>query len=264
VVRSLEEELGYPVLVRSHRGVSFTDEGRQLLIVARNIQRERQKARAIGARRRALSLRVSIGNSDEILGEVARLIGETPKENDMAVTIVNLSVGEALESVYTRRIDLAYVIVPAAKGKDVRDYAAGRGLEAWPFRDFACRVTLRRGHPLLRAAPFSFDELWDYPCVDFVDQAENAYGAFQSFINPRKKIYVDHYSLRAKLVAQTDAYAVGIGGAGNDAGGNVVAVPVPDLTMRFFEVRRRDDARDPLFLLLRERVMEHFQSLDRA
>lgn len=54
-VRELEEELGYPLLVRNNRGIRFTEEGLQVLQRARNILREVDEIHCIRQESEALS-----------------------------------------------------------------------------------------------------------------------------------------------------------------------------------------------------------------
>lgn len=54
MIRSLEEELGFPLLVRSKSGVELTENGKQVLPALREIVRAEEKARQLGAEIRGM------------------------------------------------------------------------------------------------------------------------------------------------------------------------------------------------------------------
>lgn len=254
VIHSLERELGYPVLARNHRGVQFTDQGRQILLAAHNILREREKLSSIGTEQRSVRLKISIGNYDGILEELCVDLTGAEAGYEIDLTIRNLPVMEAMRSVYHQQLDLAYMIVPTEIDQLIRDYAESHGLLAYFFREQMCQITLRDQHPLLQSG-FSKDRLWNYPFVDFVGQYPEAYGVYRRFINPRKKIMVDYGSLRKRIVANSDAYTIGIHllrPAQEEHG--LVSIPTPDLRMHLVEIRREADRDNAAYQSLRWRV----------
>lgn len=252
IIRSLESELGYPVLSRNHRGVQFTERGKQVLLIAHNILREREKLAEVGRVNRSLSLKISIGNCDEILDELCADTAKTEAGDEIDLTILNLPVMEALENVYRQTIDLACMIVPTDMDRAIRDYAESHGLQTFFYPELLCQISLRKNHPLLKAG-FSKEGLWNYPFVDFIDQYPEAYGPYRQSINPKKVIRVDHYSLRSKIVAATDAYSIGIYRPGANTRG-LVSIPTPDLKMHLVEIRREADQNNAVFNSLRKRL----------
>lgn len=256
VIRALEGELGYAILTRNNRGVAFTEQGRQALLIARNIVRERDKLGEIGAARHSLNLRLSIGNDDNILAALCEDINRLDAQCELHLTILNLPVMEALEKVYSRQLDLAYMIVPTSMDRELESYGAHHGLMVAFFEKLVCQITLREGHPLLRDG-FSREALWNYPFVDYADQYPNAYGVYQQYINPRRRIMVDHHSLRVKLVRETDAFTIGIFRPSlAQSRDGLVQLPTPDLYMHLAEVRRVSDLGNGLYNALRSRVAE--------
>ena len=254
VIRSLERELGYPVLARNHRGVQFTEQGRQVLLTAHNILREREKLAAIGTAQRSVKLKISIGHYDDILEELCADLTGLEIGDEIDLSIRNLSVMEALRAVYAQQLDLAYMIVPTEIDKLIRDYAESHALLSYFFREQMCQITLREGHPLLKSG-FTKDGLWNYPFVDFVDQYPEAYGIYRQYINPRKRIMVDHGSLRRRIVANTDAFTIGVRfpkDFQNEPG--LVSIPTSDLRMHLVEIRRAAEKDNTAYQLLRRRV----------
>ena len=254
VIRSLEEELGYQILIRSQRGVQFTEEGRQVLEAARNILREAEKLHRIGTEGKPFSLCISIGNFDVVLSQLYEEINRIQPPNTIQLTVLNLPVMEALEGLPSGRLDLAYMIVPTSLDSLIRDYAENHALDVTFFSQMPCAVAFRKGHPLTEAG-FSPELLWNYPCVDFADQYPDAYGSYQVYINPNRRILVDHHSLRRQIVKNTDAFFIGMYSE-DRIDQDLVYIPARGLYMHAVEVRKASDRANVRCNLLRSRI-EH-------
>ena len=208
VIKNFEAELGYPVIYRTHQGVQFTEKGRQVLMVAHNIIKEQEKLLDINLDHQRISLKISIGNGDFALGPLFDIINNLTLLDEINVSICNLSVTEAIESIYLQKNNLAYFIIPESMLNELLEYSNSHHLDLRILKELTCQISIGANHPLL--ADFTFEGLWNYPFVDFINQRPNAYGYYQRFINPKKMIEVDHHSLRRKIVSATNAFTIGI------------------------------------------------------
>lgn len=243
VLTSFEDELGYPVIYRNHQGVHFTEQGKQVLLIAHHILKEKEKLMTLSLDHQKLSLKISVGNGDYALTPLYPLLQNT---DEVQVTIRNCAVMEALEYTYQQLLDLAYFIIPVSMEKQVMDYAHNHHLQIDFLKELRCEINVRENHPLLEN--FSKERLWNYPFVDFINQRPNAYDTYQPYINPHKIIEVDHHSLRGKIVSQTDAYSIGIPMNRKTKDElHLVGIPTPELKMRIYEARRISDKDHPLF-----------------
>lgn len=254
VIRNLEEELGYPILIRSRHGVSFTDEGKQVLLSAHRIVSEMNRMKNFSTHDQPLNLKISIGHYEPLADEICKLIQQTDTNQPLAVTIQNLSVMEATEAVYRRHIDLAYVIIPVNMDRTIYDYAGQRGLYTYSYEEHMCHIILSKDHPILKES-FSKEALWNYPFVDFLNQYADAYGKYQEWINPHKIISVDYGGLRQKLIRNTDAYAIGMHSENNTLSDDLQYIPLPDLKMHMVEIRRIEDKKNPVYDLLQNHML---------
>lgn len=240
VLTSFENELGYPVIYRNHQGIHFTKQGKQVLLIAHNIMKEKENLMNINFDHKKISLKISIGNGDYALFPIYRILNEQSVQDEVHITIINCSVEEALEKIYQHIIDVAYFIIPQSMEKQVRDFALTHHLQIQCLKDICCQINVRENHPILD--DFSKERLWNYPFVDFINQRPNAYDTYQQYINPHKIIEVDHHSLRSKIVSETDAYSIGIPmNQKIKEAMHIVGIPTPELTMQIYEIRRIND-----------------------
>ena len=256
-VKAFENEIGYNVIYRSHHGVRFTEEGKQVLLIAHNLLREKEKLNTIPSMKKSISLKVSIGNGDYALKPIYEILASQSSFDSTNITIMNYAVWEAIEKTYHQDLDLAYFIVPLSMIKDIVLYSKTHHLLFSKLKELTCQISLRKDHPLLQN--FSFDGLWNYPFVDFVNQRPYAYEIYQQYINPQKIIEVDHYSLRNKLVQHSDAFSIGI--VTSFSNPNIINIPTPKLKMAICEVRRNEDNDSFLFNHYRQIVEKELLTL---
>ena len=256
VLTSFEQEIGYPVIYRSHQGVRFTEKGKQVLLIAHNILKEKEKLMSINTDHHRLSLKISIGSGDFALTPLFEMLNEQDILDEVHVTIENCAVGEALEKVYQQLLDVAYFIIPMSMHKSILEYCHSHHLLLHHLKDMTCQINVREHHPILEH--FSKESLWNYPFVDFVSQRPNAYDTYQQYINPQKIIEVDHHSLRRKIISETDAFSIGIPSSKQiKETYHLVGIPTPELKMQIFEVRKESDQNNPL-------LNRYYKSIEQA
>lgn len=240
ILTSFENELGYSVIYRNHQGIHFTEQGKEVLLIAHNIMKEKENLMNINFDHKKISLKISIGNGDYALSPIYKMLNNQTVQDEVQITIINCSVEEALEKTYQHVIDVAYFIIPRSIENQVREFALSHHLMIRCLKDICCQINVRENHPILNN--FSKERLWNYPFVDYINQRPNAYDTYQQYINPHKIIEVDHHSLRSKIVSETDAYTIGIPMSNKMKESlHIVGVPTPELTMQIYEIRRESD-----------------------
>lgn len=249
-IQSFEKEIGYSILNRNHKGVTFTEKGKQVLIIAHHISKEKYNLYNINQIHQSLSLKISIGNSNDVLYALMLSLQNT-FSNDFNIVIQSLPVMEALESVYTQNNNLAYIIIPTSQDKLIKEYCKTHHLEAYFFKENDCCITLSKKHPLSNKK-FSYEDLWEYPFVDFINQKDNPYGALQKYINPRKMILIDNSNLRKEVLLLTDAYTIGLEPKQKDK--SYFYKRIPELKMHLVEIRRQSDKNSTLYNQLRNHL----------
>ena len=144
--------------------------------------------------------------------------------------------------------------------KQVKDFALSHNLIIYCLKESVCQINVRENHPILN--DFSKERLWNYPFIDFINQRPGAYDTYQKYINPHKTIEVDHYSLRSKIVSETDAFSIGIPMSNKEKRQlHIVGIPTPELKMKIYEIRRQNDKNNTLLNQYRHIIEENLLSL---
>ncbi|MFQ9923200.1 MAG: LysR family transcriptional regulator [Beduini sp.] len=259
VIKGFENELGYAVIYRNHQGVCFTEKGKQVLMIAHNMIKEKEKLLNINLDHKRISLKISIGNGDYALSPIYEMMNCQSTQDEINITIVNCPVWETLEKIYDQTIDLAYLIISKTMEKQIQDFCYSHHLLFNPLKEMMCQINLRKDHPLL--TDFSKEGLWNYPFVDFINQKDNTYGIYQQYINPKKVIKIDHHSLRPKIVSKTDAFSIGIATIEKKNEYNLASIPTPELMMIICEIRKEKDKDNPLFNQYRQIIKENISTI---
>ena len=76
LLTSFENELGYPVIYRNHHGIHFTEQGKQVLLIAHNIMKEKENLMNINFDHKKISLKISIGNGVYALSPLYRMLND--------------------------------------------------------------------------------------------------------------------------------------------------------------------------------------------
>ncbi len=213
----VERELGITVFRRSNRGVSLTEDGRELIgQIAPIVEQSRKLSRYYSSRQDSGRVRLSVAAQRypfcaksfvELLGE----LGEGPmqlslKELDMAAVIREVALGES---------ELGVLFV-----SDLTEHAVLRSLEEnglvfSPLVTLRPHVFLRKGHPLDRREAVTLEELLPYPHVLFTQSDSDLHFAEEAVAGSgadfERLIYVSDRATIYNIIAHTDAVSTGSG-----------------------------------------------------
>ena len=148
VIKSFENEIGYKIIYRNHQGVQFIDKGKLVLMIAHNMVKEKEKLMKINLNHQKVSLKISIGNGDYALKPIYHILNQQSFQDEINITILNLAVWDALESLYQQTIDLAYLIIPAFMKKEMIAYCQNHHLLFNQLKELTYQINLRQNHPL--------------------------------------------------------------------------------------------------------------------
>lgn len=205
----LEEELGYTLLNRSKRGVSFTPEGKEVLKRARII------CNAID------SLKEINRNSDEIIGDVRiagnshlgmNIITDAMLQLKRQYAGVNVSahrgyIKDVLKEVAQTELDLAFINFRADESLDILNDIKRHQLEFHRiFMDDIC-VCTREDHPLQQCAEVFVEDLKRYERVTMATKRD----VMQEFSYRESRqtiITINDIANLRKYVSLTDAITI--------------------------------------------------------
>ena len=82
------------------------------------------------------------------IDEIYHILNQQSFQDEINITILNLAVWDALESLYQQTIDLAYLIIPAFMKKEMIDYCQNHHLLFNQLKELTYQINLRQNHPL--------------------------------------------------------------------------------------------------------------------
>ena len=210
-IRELEEELGYPLLNRSNKGLQFTPEGLQVLARAQLILNEVENIRRIHHEEEELEGSVHIGSTphfcNSILQDVMlKLEGRYPKSS--------LLMEECDSESVLRRVEAGTLQMGLIQLCDVDEdlliqKVSGHSLQFQElFREDMCIVVGER-HPLAGRASVEQEELLRYPYATykdamnvFVRQLLDKYGCQE------KVCHISEIVSLRQFIMRTESYTV--------------------------------------------------------
>lgn len=173
VVKSVEEELGFPVFRRTSTGVEPTELGVRVLEGAKRILLELEQMRAL-KEERPQSLRIASCYSPFFmkcfLGMRAKL-GSQPQDSFQEMPLM-----ECVQQLSQRKVDLALIcylnVARESYQRRVNEYHCQLHTL---ISNISLQVSMRVGHPLSGSKKISLKQLRDYPFVFFKDEASGLF-----------------------------------------------------------------------------------------
>lgn len=170
-VKSMEEELGYPLLIRLQNGVKFSEEGKEALEIFRDIQKSMEQLKMIGERKKQVSGEFVIASnynfsSSFVIPAIVNLKRKFPnlkfhlKTGDSYAIISLVEQGKADFGLILRcKLDEQLQLREISRNSIER-------LEL--FKD-EMRFLVRADHPLVQKKELNLSDLINYPLVCYVD-----------------------------------------------------------------------------------------------
>ena len=173
VIKSVEEELGFPVFRRSSTGVEPTELGVQALEGAKRILLELEQMRALKGQR-PQSLRIASCYSPFFMKcflEMRAKLGSQPQDSFQEMPLM-----ECLHQLQMRQVDLALLCYLNIAHEDYEKRVAEYHCQVYQLlRNVPLQVTMRVGHPLSKNEKIQPKQLLEYPFVFFKDMASSLF-----------------------------------------------------------------------------------------
>lgn len=214
-IHDLEEELGILIFERNNKGISLTDEGRELLSYAKKavqqyeILEDRYLARESGKER----FSVSTQHYNFAIKAFTGVIRQTDPDK-YTFSIHETKTKEVLEDVRSMKSEVGIVSFSGSNEalvkKLLRDYRLG----FTPLMKRDTYVYVWKDHPFADRSIISIEELQDYPCISF-DQSDdsNFYLTEEAMADYafNRMIRSDDRATTMELIAELDGYSIGSG-----------------------------------------------------
>ncbi|MBO5576301.1 MAG: LysR family transcriptional regulator [Ruminococcus sp.] len=214
-IHDLEEELGILIFERNNKGISLTDEGRELLSYAKKavqqyeILEDRYLARESGKE----SFSVSTQHYNFAIRAFTAVIRSTDPEK-YTFSIHETKTKEVLEDVRSMKSEVGIVSYSGSNEAPVKKLLRDYQLDFTPLMKRDTYVYVWKDHPFADRSIISIEELQDYPCISF-DQSDDS----NFYLNEEamadyafnKMIKSDDRATTMELIAELDGYSIGSG-----------------------------------------------------
>lgn len=167
-VKEIEEELGFPVLNRTPRGISLTGDGREFLSQARQLYEQYALLMDhYGAERR---IRQRFGISTQHYSFVIKAFANMTRRYDTLkyqFSVLETRTIDVIRNVIDGKSDIGILHLSHFNQRFLQKLLKDALLEFHPLTECNAYVYLHRSHPLAGQKSISFAELLPYPCIQF-------------------------------------------------------------------------------------------------
>ena len=169
-IREMEDELGYPLLIRTRQGIEFTERGKLVLAKAKTIMDEVQSIHHIGNQGDdTLCGTVNVGSTPHICASLLMdVIMELNREHpNLSVYCHGSDSDSIISRVETGELDLGIIqLCDIDEAEFARKVDEGL-LSTGDLFSERIRIVAREGHPLHKQEEVSLYDLTNYPFATF-------------------------------------------------------------------------------------------------
>lgn len=245
-IRNLEQELGFEICERAADGVRFTQKGLELVRRGVIIMKEIEGLRGISENRRRPKFGIVNPNCPPVEQAFIKFCRQAEKNRELdgySFSMYQEYQYEGMRLLNQGKADLAITVSKDLNAPLLSREIEERGLEYRKLWDVPCNVNMSKKHPLASEPDFSLQKLRDYPFVMYAVESDRGspYDKISevSFIDLSKYIRVDSGYIRSRIIAETNAYGVGVAMPPEWARKHQLhCVPIPGFTMEMGYMRR--------------------------
>lgn len=210
-LNALEKELGYPLFIRSQKGLIPTDSGKQVLDYANQICRTHALLNKVGADA-VRTLRINCTDQPPVAKAFTQLLWENKDRTDLRIENVSLPSGEIYQKMVAHEIELSLSSsISFSIGAWEKKLRKG-GLHRQMLKIVPAVVQVGPGHRLYDAKKVTPYDLHD---DHFVDHPHNPLASNPSFSNniyldPAKILYIAKGGIRREVLLRGLGFGIGV------------------------------------------------------
>lgn len=270
-ITSLEDELGFQIFQRTNQGVTITTEGLSFLKHANNIMTEFEKIPAIVKEEPYRKLSIGCAYNHTLVSQAfIKLCAKFQDSSKINFSIYSDSSKQIIENVYLNESDLGIILVNPDVLTGYINTAEKKSLRFQAIKEVAINVNIHKDHPLLKKDSFNFEDLYNYPFVNYHFNTLSNFSLISDFpeifsmglVNLDKIINVDEKETRRNIVISTDAFSIGTAYHPNMARiDEIVSIPIPGVEMVFALIVKDNQPYSEELELFMNLIMEEFLKL---
>ena len=262
VIHSLEEELGYPIFIRTSRGVQPTEQGMEALRQAAQIIDCHEKMCRVGSQVPRRRLRIGGISYNPVCDAFAQLCKECQNEESLEMAFYTDDIDVALEKLMLSEEELSVVLRSPDDTDRLEKLCRQKNLTLTHVVDVPMVLRIGPRHPLYNAPEISLSDFENYAMVDYTDKVFLEYPSLSALlhINQERIVTVSDRALKNRLISETSMYSIGckLPPRSNERFG-FRCIPLDDLHYSLFVLERSDNQRSKLtmrYLDLLNRYLE--------
>lgn len=208
-VSNLEKELGYPLFMRTQKGLVPTPRGRKVLEYAGRICQTYKLFSSIDQDTKR-TVRINGGDHPFISNAFARLIEENRDNTDVCITMTGYDADELYQKAVHNELDLSLLMVKNYVFGSWEKRLKKGGLECRVLRTIPAAVRVGPGHRLYDAKQVFPHDLRNEVLVDNPHNSSSKSSQFNSVIytDPTKTIFASGANARKQIVAKGLGYYI--------------------------------------------------------
>lgn len=211
-ISNLEEELGFPVFIRSKKGVIPTVQGAEVIEQASRIWESYHTMTAAGSNAKR-HIRISAPFVEPLDGAFVELVSQYRADDTVSFSADTLSTVESVRKLAAFELDVAVLLNHKARFLSVETLLRSKGLAWQTVATLPVVIQIGPGHPLYGKETVETEELQDSLFIDDVQdpllQNEFLKGIIR--LTPEKTVSVKSSHARNLLLAKGLGYTIGVG-----------------------------------------------------
>lgn len=232
LVNALEEELGITIFTRSSTGIAITNEGRELLKLSNRLLRDADYISEYfhsDAEGPKPSFFVSSQHYDFVVSAFEEFVDGLDADR-YTLGLNQTQTGIVIDDVAKQYSDLGVIFLSDVNRRHMMKVLEDNNLEFHAVTQAAPHAFLSVEHPLAKRALVTPEELMDYPCIVYEQNADSP-GFFSEEMMlpnfyPRKVVYISDLYVSTALMRSCNAYDVGTGVISPRLAQEVACVPI--------------------------------------
>ncbi len=214
-VQEVEEEMGITILIRTNRGIRFTEQGKELLFYAKMLL-EQAEAITFHFHKRSpqdmIKFAVSSQHYTFVTAAFVNMMQRLETKH-YELTLREGKIMEVIEDVASRKSILGILAFTKRSMLSLERYFASNSLEFMPLVTFDQKVVMRAGHPLAALPKVTYEQLQEYPCLTY--QKEDVLLNFAEETAPVERmeriVYLGDRGTMNNILTHTNGYNIGTG-----------------------------------------------------
>lgn len=175
-IRSLENEIGFDLFIRSKNGITLTSKGMEFIGYAKAVveQYELLDAKYISQTKVKKTFSVSMQHYTFAVNAFVELVKQYGMDA-YEFEVHETKTYEVIENVKNRQSEIGILYLNDFNKKGLNKLFAEYDLQFHPLLECGVYVYMWKGHPLANRSEIALEELDEYPCLGFAQGKHNSF-----------------------------------------------------------------------------------------